>query len=442
MKIIFVFPPIPYRFARTPYPPLGIGYLSAVLKTELGDRITSIGLIDGQLLSHEEYSNAVARIDADAVLISATIRQLSGAVKAAKSVRESTPNTFIVLGGSGPTSLFYQNMQFDLSPFNGVVVGEAEELITSLVLLGYGEGVGPDTSKCRISCFFDSVVYETTKKPNLQNLPLADRSIFDEAGYLKRWRDSAGMTSVHVMGSRGCPFECSFCDKSVTGRLVRYVGVSSVAHEMQQLYRRFRPNDIFYFDDLFTTSEKRVKALCSAIRGLDLDINWSAQGRVDTVSRPMLQDMHRSGCTELMFGVESGSERILSSFRKKITRDQIIAAFDLCHEIGIKPGAYLIIGVPGETSQDLDDTISLVRRIRPTLLNYSFLTPYPNTLLYQQTQQWIGEHDFTVWDDFSNTIYDYPFEIDPATALKEIQKVYAEMVVGGMDVVEYQFAND
>lgn len=138
------------------------------------------------------------------------------------------------------------------------------------------------------------------------------------------------------------------------------------------------------------------------------------------------------------FGKGTDIDTIVKGF----TREKIIWAFDLCHRVGIKPGAYLIVGVPGETRQDIMDTVSLVERIEPSLLNFSFLTPFPNTALYTATQHWIGDWDYEQWDDFDATVYTCRFEVDPREARDMILDAYLKKISLGMPYSEYQFANE
>lgn len=440
MKVTFVFPPIPYKFAKTPYPPLGIGYLVAVLKEQ--DMQTD--LIDGQIIEKKRFWKEINNLTTDVVLISATIRQIKGAEMVAKIIKKHNPATMVILGGPGPSALAAQHRDFGKDTHIDITVkGEAEDLLPLILyrlrsrepiddvpnLIINNEG---NIIKTRVDSVF----------PDVRAIPWPDRSIFDEEAYLLRWRNSAKMTSVHIMGSRGCPFSCSFCDRTVTGRRVRYRDPEDVASEMLFLERRYSPDDIFYFDDLFTVNKKRVLTLCRMLQETSLRTSWSAQGRVDTVDEEMLEAMKTAGCTELLFGVESGSDRILQFLVKGFTREMIIHAFDLCHRIGIKPGAYLIVGVPGETKQDILDTISLIERIEPFLLNFSFLTPFPNTALYTATQHWIGDWDYEQWDDFGSTVYTCKFEIDPKEARDMILDAYLKKIASGILHSEYQFANE
>jgi len=440
VKATFVFPPIPYKFAKTPYPSLGIGYLAAVLRAQ----DVQVNLIDGQMIEEDRFWQRVNDLTTDVVLISATIRQIKGAELVAEIVKKHSPTTTVILGGPGPSALAMQQRDFSKGTKIDIVVkGEAEDLLPLILRrLETHESVN-DVPNLIING--DGNVTSTRVDPTLpdvRTVPWPDRAIFDEKAYLARWLDSAKMTSVHIMGSRGCPFSCSFCDRTVTGRRVRYRDAEDVAAEMLFLEKRYAPDDIFYFDDLFTVNKKRVIALCQTLQKKGLRTSWSAQGRVDTVDEEILEAMKAAGCTELMFGVESGSERILQFLVKGFTREKIIQAFDLCHRVGIKPGAYLIVGVPGETRQDILDTIFLVERIEPSLLNFSFLTPFPNTALYTATQHWIGDWDYEQWDDFDATVYTCKFEVDPREARDMILDAYLKKISSGMPYTEYQFANE
>jgi radical SAM superfamily enzyme YgiQ (UPF0313 family) len=439
MKAMFVFPPIPYKFAKTPYPPLGIGYLAAVLKA----RGIRTNLIDGQIIDENTFWQEINSLFVDVVLISATIRQIKGAELIAKIIKEHNPATTVVLGGPGPSALATQHRDFGLANIDIIIKGEAEELLPLILHRIETHESLDDIPNLIINKEGKFIRTRTDPTlPDVKTIPWPDRSIFDEEAYLSRWRDSANMTSVHILGSRGCPFACSFCDRTVTGRRVRYRDVEDVASEMLFLEKRYSPDDIFYFDDLFTVNKKRVIALCQVLQEKNLRTFWSAQGRVDTVDEEMLEAMKAAGCTELMFGVESGSNKILQFLVKGFTREKIIQAFDLCYRVGIKPGAYLIVGVPGETKQDILDTVSLVERIEPSLLNFSFLTPFPNTALYTATQHWIGDWDYEQWDDFDATVYTCKFEIDPREARDMILNAYLKKIASGMPYSKYQFAND
>ena len=438
MKIVFVTPILPYKFEKTPYVPLGIGYLVASIRKNC-PYVTDIQFIDGQILSEHSFWRNIELVNTDVLLISATIRQMKGAAKVASIVKRRNEGVVVILGGAGPSgfSVLPQMDNIDI-----IVKGEGEEVLPS-ILDAVNRKVQIVLPEEKAICQHNNgkTVISVCLPPDINAIPLPDRTIFDNTAYRKRWIGSAGMDSVSIIGSRGCPFHCVFCDHSVTGYGVRYRNVQNIAEEMISLQQKYKPNDIFFYDDLFTTRKSRVSALCDLIVKSKVPITWSAQGRVDCITQEMLERMLSAGCNEVMFGVESGSDKILKYFRKGFTHEKIVQAFELCHKVGMKAGAYLIIGVPGETRQDILQTISLVEEIEPSLLNISYLTPFPATQLYKMTKKWVRNEDYERWDDFQTSVYDFPFEMDPRKSEELILEAYRRKINQGMPYSAYQFAN-
>ena len=434
MKVTFVYPRASYFYDRTPYLPLGIAYLAANIQ----DVTREIDCIDGNILGNEGYQQAISAIDSDVVCISATLLQMKEACRIANAVKAKHSSSQVVIGGYGPHSLPLSDV-FQMGKFDLFVKGEGELILREAVdcLERDGDlGTIPNIVFVR-----NGELVATKLNPELlrlDSLPLPNRTLFDVPSYQRIWKQNTGMTSLHLLTSRGCPFNCTFCDKTLTGRKYRNRAPKLVVDEMEQLWRQYQPDDIFLFDDLFTLRRTQVLEVCREIKRRGLSFKWSAQGRVGTVNAEVLSALKEAGCTELFFGVESGSNKILSFFRKGFTREQVMKTFAACHEVGLRAGAYLIVGVPGETKEDIDLTIDLVQKIKPSLINFSFLTPFPNTKLYQDTAQWIGQKDWTQWDDFMRTVYSYPFEVDPQVSRQRILDAYKRLIEQGMDYSPYQ----
>jgi radical SAM superfamily enzyme YgiQ (UPF0313 family) len=410
--------------------PLGVGYLAAALSDSF-----ELGIVDGTVLWQQDYDDALASADSKAFLISCTLLQLREGLRIVDLVKQKSPDALTVMGGpafgSVPTESLVRGHNVDV-----VVIGEAEEMIGCVVGTPDKETMaGMLAERYTVRNANGTLEVSTlSSKPDVDLLPHPLWDLFDTQRYMELWSEAVGMTSMQVMGSRGCPFSCAFCDKTVTGNKYRPRKVSDVVIEIATIQGAFGYSEIFYNDDLFTTNEDRVVQMCGEIRKEVPALQWSAQARVDTVTPVMLEAMVQSGCEEIYFGVESGSDRILEILRKGITRDQIEKAFDLCHRVGIKPGAYLIVGVPGERVEDIDATISLLDRIKPTLLNYSYLTPFPGTEIYRNTAHLIAEPDYTLWDDFRRTVYqDACFEVPPDVSLQRIKSHYKEMLAAGLE---------
>jgi radical SAM superfamily enzyme YgiQ (UPF0313 family) len=412
MKVTFLYPRIKYKYSNTPYPPLGIGYLSAMLKRNFGGNI-DIDLIDGQILKFRDYKKKCTRISSDFLLISSTLMQLGEAKRITKIVKKNSPKTKVILGGPGPSGIISSGLTgrlLDDISFDKAIVGEGEKVIIDLI--------GGDIEGKIIR----------GKSIDINEIPMPDRNIFNMQSYLQKWKENVGVTSVHLLGSRGCPYQCSFCDKTVTGNTYRPRNIEEIVEEMEFLSKTYEPDDLYLSDDLFTISRRRVYEFCESIKNKKVS-HWSVQGRVDNVDKDMLRHMKSAGCKEIYFGIESGSDKILNKLNKGFSVMDIINAFDAAHEVGILPGAYLLIGVPGETKKDMEQTIKLIERIKPSLLNISYLTPFPGTRIYEKIKHIISLWDFECWDDFSDSVYNPTiFEVSPKKVEEMIWNAYREML--------------
>ncbi len=128
--------------------------------------------------------------------------------------------------------------------------------------------------------------------------------------------------------------------------------------------------------------------------------------------------------------------------RKGFTRKQIVEVFKMCHKLGIKPGMFIITGVPGETKEDIGATKKLIKECHPYLLNFSYLMPFPGTPLFKKTKHLIKHYNYSQWDEMNNSIYDFPFEVDPKDAHDKIYQTFKEMVKSGLEHSPLQFCCD
>ncbi len=214
----------------------------------------------------------------------------------------------------------------------------------------------------------------------------------------------------HVISSRGCPWNCTFCGSPRFWK--RRVRFHSAEYFVGQLARLAGNGVRFFFvsDDTFTLDKERVLAICQKIVDLGLEIRWQAISRVNLVDEEILYWMRRAGCVQISYGVESGSERMRRFFNKKITTAQIERAFELTRRMGILPRAYFIYGSPGETDKTVDESISLMHRIRPLAMVSYILDVYPGTRLYEDLKKRLRFGD-EIWLQPVEDIM--CFELDP-----------------------------
>jgi anaerobic magnesium-protoporphyrin IX monomethyl ester cyclase len=286
------------------------------------------------------------------------------------------PDIRVVLGGIH-VSVLYEQIVTAL-PWTIAVRGEADEIFPELLTaLVDGEDIG---SIAGIAFWRDNQVVVTEKRlpvEDLDRLPFPKHEIFFDDEPL---RDTA-----HVITSRGCPFDCTFCClKSISMRRCRMRSVESVVSEitrLKQLYPRLRR--VQFHDDTLLLNNQRVIAFCKALIAADLGLQFICSGRIKPVSVEMLSWMERAGFTKLMFGLETGSPALLASIRKKITQADVLALFTMLKPFNFTVTTFLMCGFPGENDDTVNETIDLIKRTQHIsyncIMGVGKLWVYPGT---------------------------------------------------------------
>jgi radical SAM superfamily enzyme YgiQ (UPF0313 family) len=268
------------------------------------------------------------------------------------------------------------------------IVGEGEESFRDLVKrLAEGRDpwgvqgiVGPETFTPPANYIRD-----------LDGLPFPARHLLPNPLY--RYALWPGKKVATMITSRGCPYRCIFCDKSIFGSKWRARSAKNVLDEMEQIVKNLRIPSIIIYDDLFTLDKQRVQEICQGILERGLRFEWKCEGRVDRVDGEMLRWMKKAGCSLIAYGVESGNEMGLDYLQKGITLPQIRRAFELTRKAGIRPMAYFILGIPVETFEQSLRTIELAKELNPDYAQFSILSPYRGTKLYEEAKAkgWYAE---------------------------------------------------
>jgi len=194
-----------------------------------------------------------------------------------------------------------------------------------------------------------------------------------------------GYREMSVYTSRGCPYRCNFCQPiliTLFGPKVRYQSPEKVADSIEFLVKKFKLDSFVFTDDTFAFHQERVVDICKEIIRRKIPIIWRCQTRVN-LTRSTLEYMKKAGCIFVAFGVESGSQKILDNVNKAATVQQAIDVFKNCKELGLLTHAYLMVGNLGETKETIQETINLIKTIKPFSWNVSISTPYPGTYLYE-----------------------------------------------------------
>jgi radical SAM superfamily enzyme YgiQ (UPF0313 family) len=201
-----------------------------------------------------------------------------------------------------------------------------------------------------------------------------------------------------LITSRGCPARCTFCSTpEFWGTRLRFRSADHVLDELRHLQARHGLVTVSFRDDTFTVDKKRTLDLCRKILASDLHLLWDCQSRVNAVDEERLLWMRRAGCQHIQYGVESGSRAVLERLNKGIALAQIEQACRLTRRVGMDLSVYLITGVHGETELDVQQTLRLIRRIRPHDGIVSPLVVYPGTALYEEAKRLKGVDD-SIWE--------------------------------------------
>lgn len=203
---------------------------------------------------------------------------------------------------------------------------------------------------------------------NLDELPFPDWSLCDYKFYLtpsfSRMRIRTTSSLDMIMG-RGCAFRCSFCAYNALSN-VRFYSTGYLVEQMKYMKRSFGANGIYFTDSSMGNNRKLLRELCEAMIRADLGMEWYANIRVDQVDEDLLKLMWRAGCRLLLYGFESGSQRVLDLMNKKVKVEDNYRIAKLHHKLDFPFNASFIIGYPSETVSDAKETIKLIRASKPT----------------------------------------------------------------------------
>lgn len=378
------------------YPPIGLMYLASFLnKSGRHD----VKILDANVmgLDYAGIQEAVRLYKPDVVGIGALTFYLPAVLRIASDVKAVAESTLTVLGG--PHVTIYPEETLSFTQVDFVVLGEGEIVFSKLVdAIESNSGFGE----------IDSIGFKRNGEIviNRRSLFIEDlNSLPFPAIDLIKYRKYCSVLSPekHTMvmiSSRGCPFNCIYCDRPHLGRKFRARSATNVVDEMESYARSYNINDIKFFDDTFTVDRKRVVQLCDEITKRNLKVTWSVRARVNTVDYDLLKIMSESGMNSVSFGIESGNQRILDNLQKGITIEQVVDAVDNCKKLGIEVLGDFILGCPGERKEQIEETIAFSRKLGLDYAQFTIMTPYPSTQLYKMgLERGIIKNDY--WRDFA-----------------------------------------
>jgi radical SAM superfamily enzyme YgiQ (UPF0313 family) len=375
------------------WPPLGLAYIGGVLDEDGHD----LELIDGPAegKSFEGVVREIDRISPEIVILNTATITFGEDLELTGLIKDAVTGVKTVHVGTHVTTYPKETLRYNAVDF--VVIGEPEYTIRELVnTLEKGEdlrGVNGLGHKEK-----DSIVINPEREiiKNLDELPFPARHLYPDVEYFNPLAKNSPYTTA--LSSRGCPGKCIYCTSVLLyGKRYRLRSPDNVVAEMEYLKNQ-GINEVFFRDETFTATKKRVFEICNLIKEQDLDMTWMVNSRVDAITKEVAKAMADAGCHTIKFGVESGNQRILDNLKKGITLEQTKNAFKWTKEAGMKRVAHFMLGAPGDTKETVEETINFViHELDPEYISPNITTPYPGTELFEL----VLEKGFKPGDDWS-----------------------------------------
>jgi len=314
--------------------------------------------------------------------ITTTTPTINASFRVARVCKKYFPDCILALGGSHAS--FVPDESLDRKYIDCVALGEGEETLIQL-LQGFPFGDIPGLAhKQEVEGeiqFIRNAPRIRIKK--LDELPMPAYDMLDVPKYRPIIGNFKRLPAMMMITSRGCPWSCNFCRRTV-GKMWTYRSAESLYAEMKFLSDTYGIKDIAFMDDVFTVQKSRVVELCNLLIENPLDIQWLCFARVDIVDQEMLLMMKKAGCWGIMYGVENFNQDILDGFQKEIGIDQVNDAVKWAKNAGIEIRACLIVGSEGDNEAVIDKNIKMIKELDPDLLSVAILTPFPGNDVFNK----------------------------------------------------------
>ena len=364
-------------------PPLGILYIAAVLER----RGVEVEIIDCAIgISFSDLYAMVGDKKPQVIGFTCTTPSFSNAKKVAQFVRSELPEVRTLIGGAHVTAMPRETIETGL--FDVGVIGEGELTIEHLCD-AYRDDNFRGLSNIRgIAYRKRTGICETERQDfveNLDDIPMPARHLIPDLKYYRPTPASCRKVPYAVLiTSRGCPSQCTFCDRKVFGNRCRMRSVGNIFEEIDDVVHTYGVKEIRFFDDTFTLDKERVYEICDEFEKRKLKLSWTCLTRAASVDGPLLKRMKQAGCWQVLYGFESGDDRMLKLLRKGNTVKINTRAIRLTKAAKMEVRGDFIVGTVGETWESLEKTVRFAIDMKLDYAHFNKFTPFPGTTLYEQ----------------------------------------------------------
>ena len=360
-------------------PSVGLLYIAASVKRRTSWDVEFVDCA-AEGLDHAQVRERIREARPDAVGITVTNHQLPDCLDICRIVRAVDPKIKILLGGPHVHIYPRETIAFDCVDF--VFTGEAEKSVADFL----NAWEDPDRWRGVPGIFYKTREGVLEGPPvslieDLDALPFPDRRLTRQHLYVSPLTEKKSVTSM--ITSRGCPFQCTYCARVHFGKKFRARSAGNVVDEMEQCLG-LGIEYIRVYDDTFTLDRQRVLDICGEIRRRNLRLRWDIRAHINTIDAEMLRALKASGCDLICYGIESGSDEILKRMKKGITREKAVEVVGMTRKIGIRTLLYFMLGFPGESREQMLETIEFAKVLEPDFCHFAILVPFPRTAIYEE----------------------------------------------------------
>jgi anaerobic magnesium-protoporphyrin IX monomethyl ester cyclase len=365
-----------------PYPPLGILYICSHLRS----RGFAVEVHDSTFSTQEALHK---RLREETPTILGVYANLMTRPKVVRILAEAKRHGWkTIVGGPEPGAYVEEYLR---AGADVVVMGEGELTMEELLPLLRSGGMH-QLEGVRGIAFLDKDgnAVRTPPRSQIQDLdaqPWPEREAIDTQRYVDTWRTHHGNGSISLITARGCPYQCEWCSHQVYGQTHRRRKPRFVADELEWLRKRYKPDMLWFADDVFTIHHGWLQEWREQVTSRSLHIPFECISRADRLTEEVIRTLAELGCFRLWIGSESGSQRILDRMKRGVTVEQVQRATKLCRDYGIQTGMFLMWGYEGEEMEDIEATIEHVRASKPDVFLTTVSYPIKGTPYFKRAQE-------------------------------------------------------
>jgi radical SAM superfamily enzyme YgiQ (UPF0313 family) len=333
----------------------------------------------------EKNANSILSYSPDLVGFSATTSSFLNANEIAGKIKSANSKIKCICGGVHVSALGAK-LLVDFKDFDYLCFGEGEETLSELAA-----GNEPSSIKGLIWRNKEEVI-TNPPRPHLKNL---DSMPFPAYNKLKRFPKSYNLPlfsyvqfpGATMITSRGCPYQCTYCDRSVFKKGFRYNSAEYIYNHIKYLRTDFGVKHINIYDDLFTANRKRITELCNLLLAKPLGIHFNCAVRVGHADDELLRMLKDAGCLMVSLGIESADEAMLARHKSGVTLEDVKDTVKRIQAVGLRAKGLFMMGLPGETEDSIKKTSDFIISLGLDDMNMSKFTPFPGAPIWSTIEE-------------------------------------------------------